>query len=79
VLHTDSQGCIALVKNPAFHNRTKHIDIQHHFIREKAESGVVVLQFCNTQDMMADVLTKGLSKEKHTHCKELMRLGEQQQ
>lgn len=79
VLHTDSQGCIALVKNPAFHNRTKHIDIQHHFIREKAESGVVVLQFCNTQDMMADILTKGLSKEKHEHCKELMGLQEPQQ
>jgi hypothetical protein len=35
----DNQGCIALAKNPTHHSRTKHIDIQHHFIRERLESG----------------------------------------
>ncbi|HVX00094.1 MAG TPA: Ty1/Copia family ribonuclease HI, partial [Candidatus Babeliaceae bacterium] len=35
VIFSDSQGSIALVKNPEYHQRTKHIDIQHHFVREK--------------------------------------------
>jgi hypothetical protein len=61
----DNQGCIALAKNPTHHSRTKHIDIQHHFIREKLESGEIGLKYCPTQDMVADVLTKALAKEQH--------------
>jgi hypothetical protein len=62
---TDNQSSMALAKNPVFHARTKHIDIRHHFIRERIESGDVEVAFCGTDDMIADVLTKGLSKEKH--------------
>jgi hypothetical protein len=54
----DNQGCIALAKNPTHHSRTKHIDIQHHFIREKLESGEIGLKYCATQDMVADVLQR---------------------
>jgi hypothetical protein len=61
----DNQGCIALAKNPIDHSRTKHIDIQHRFIREKLESGEIGLKYCPTQDMVADVLTKALAKERH--------------
>ncbi len=59
----DNQGCIALAKNLTHHSRTKHIDIQHHFIREKLESAEIGLKYCPTQDMVADVLTKALAKE----------------
>jgi hypothetical protein len=38
----DNQGCIALAKNPTHHSHRKHIDIQHHFIREKLESGEIL-------------------------------------
>jgi hypothetical protein len=58
----DNKGCIALAKNPTHHSRTKHIDIQHHFIREKLESGEIGVKYYPTQDMVADVLTKGISK-----------------
>ena len=61
----DNQGCISLAKNPTHHSRTKHIDVQHHFIREKLDSGVICLEYCPTQDMVADVLTKALAKERH--------------
>ncbi len=61
----DNQGCIALAKNPTHHSRTKHIDIQHHFIREKLETGEICLNYCPTEDMMADVLTKALAKDRH--------------
>jgi transposase InsO family protein len=61
----DNQGCIALAKNPTHHSRTKHIDVQHHFIREKLDSGEIILKYCPTEDMVADVLTKALAKERH--------------
>ena len=61
----DNQGCIALAKNPTHHSRTKHIDVQYHFIWEKVEDEVIELEYCPTQCMIADVLTKGLGKAKH--------------
>jgi transposase InsO family protein len=77
IIHDDNQGCLALIRNPAFHNRTKHIDIQHHFIREKVEKQEVELKFCSTQDMVADILTKGLTKMKHGQFRERLGLHEQ--
>jgi hypothetical protein len=65
LIHSDNQGCIALTKNPAYHSRTKHIDIRHHFIRDAVEVGAVELQYCATDDMVADVLTKALARDKH--------------
>jgi hypothetical protein len=71
----DNQGCIALAKNPTHHSHTKHIDIQHHFIREKLESGEIGLKYCPTQHMVADVLTKALAKERHQNLTRSMGLG----
>jgi hypothetical protein len=65
VIYSDSQGSIALAKNPEHHNRTKHIDIQHHFVREQLARRTVALEFMGTADMVADVLTKPLSRDRH--------------
>ena len=62
---SDSQGAIALAKNPAHHSRTKHIDIKHHFVREQVAAGVVVMNHIPTEQMAADILTKPLSRERH--------------
>lgn len=72
LINVDNQSCMALAKNPEFHARSKHIDIQYHFIREKVEGGIVKLEFCPTQKMVADVLTKAIPSEKHTWCAEAM-------
>ena len=61
----DNQGCIQLAKNPMHHSRTKHIDIQYHFIREKLEMEEICLSYCPTEHMIADVLTKALAKDMH--------------
>ena len=58
VVQEDNQGAIAMSKNPKFNARTKHIDIKHHFIREKVENGELVLKYCPTNDMIADMITK---------------------
>jgi hypothetical protein len=60
-VYEDNQGAIALAKNPEFHKRTKHIDIRYHFVREKVEDGQVVLEYCPTQDMLADLMTKPIA------------------
>ncbi len=62
VIFADNQGAIALAKNPQFHARTKHIDIQHHYVREAVEEGKVELQFTPTERQVADGLTKPLPR-----------------
>jgi hypothetical protein len=66
-LYSDNQGAIALARNPTSHSRTKHIDIKHHFIRHSIEAGDIDMRYCPTQEMVADVLTKGLPRDKHCH------------
>lgn len=64
VIFGDNQGAIALAKNPQFHSRTKHIAIQHHFVREKQAEGKVDLQYIPTEQQVADGLTKALPKDR---------------
>ena len=61
----DNQSAIAIAKNPAFHARTKHIDVCYHFLWEKYTSGELELEYVPTGEQIADVLTKGLSRQKH--------------
>ena len=62
LIYEDNQGAIELSRNPKFHKRTKHIDIAFHFVREKVCDNIVNIQYCQTDEMLADVMTKGLSK-----------------
>ena len=55
-------AAIALAKNPVAHARTKHINIRYHYIREAVEDGMIELQYCPTNEMNADLLTKPLPK-----------------
>ena len=58
----DNQGAIAIAKNPVDHSRTKHIDIRFHYIREAVQDKLITLKYCPTENMMADILTKPLTK-----------------
>lgn len=64
-IHCDSQGAIALSKNPEHHDRSKHIDIVYHWVRQQQAEGVIRLEYLNTQLMVADVLTKPLARDRH--------------
>jgi hypothetical protein len=74
LIYEDNQSCIALAKNPVHHARTKHIDIQHHFIRDKVDSREIELEYCSTEEMTADALTKALSHPRYTQHVERMGL-----
>ncbi|MCP4490581.1 MAG: DDE-type integrase/transposase/recombinase, partial [Gammaproteobacteria bacterium] len=58
----DNQSAIAIANNSISHCRSKHIDIKYHYVRQKVTEGAIELHYCPTHDMVADVLTKGLSK-----------------
>lgn len=71
-IYEDNQGSIALAKNPEFHKRTKHIDIRYHFVREKVEDGQVVLEYCPTKDMKADMMTKPIPAPQFEHLRDML-------
>ena len=60
VLWSDNTSAISLASNPVFHARTKHIEIDYHFVREKVVRGDLSVQFISTDDQLADLLTKAL-------------------
>ena len=54
LIYEDNQGAISMAKNPVFHKRTKHVQIRYHFMREAVEQGTITLEYCHTDDMLAD-------------------------
>ncbi|MCO5595962.1 hypothetical protein L7F22_050013 [Adiantum nelumboides] len=71
-LYCDSQSAIQLAKNPVFHSKTKHIDVKYHFLRKAIKDKQIQLVKIHTKDNLADLLTKGLSRESFVHCRELL-------
>jgi hypothetical protein len=63
-LRVDNKYAIALAKNPVFHDRSKHIKIKEHFIRDCIEEGSIRTEYIPTADQLADILTKALGKAK---------------
>ncbi|GFQ85012.1 retrovirus-related Pol polyprotein from transposon TNT 1-94 [Trichonephila clavata] len=68
-LQIDNQSAIRLVKNPEFHNRTKHIDIRYKFIREQYENKQLNVINCSSEVQVADILTKPLAKDRFLKLK----------
>jgi len=58
----DNMACIYYSRNPGDHQRTKHIDQKYLFVREQVEAGNIILQKIKTDDNLADLFTKPLSK-----------------
>lgn len=68
----DNQSALMLARNAVFHARSKHIDIRYHFVREVLKDKNIDIERVSTEDMAADILTKGLPKSKHYKCMELL-------
>ena len=60
----DNQAAIAIAKNPVHYSKQKHIDIQHHFLREEVNNGRIKVTYCPTDQMVADILTKPLPRSR---------------
>jgi hypothetical protein len=68
----DSQSAIFLEKNPAYDSKTKHIDVQYHFLKDMVEIKKVLLEKVDTLENIADSLTKFVSAVKFSWCIEAM-------
>jgi len=73
-INCDNQGAIKLANNPTHHARTKHLDIQLHFVKDHIENGTMTLQYCPTEDMIPNIMTKALTRDRHARLMKLMGL-----
>ena len=71
-IYGDNQGSIDMVKNPVSNDKSKHIDIKHHFIRQKYTEGLIDIVYVPTSDNLADLMTKAPTKAKLTNFKPLL-------
>jgi hypothetical protein len=64
LLYIDNKSALALARNPVLHDRSNHIDVRFHFIRDCISSGVIETDLVKTGDQLADLLTKPLPRER---------------
>ena len=77
-IRSDSQGAIDLAHNPRISDRSRHIDIQYHYTRERLLAGDFSLVYVATQANLADICTKALNKDIHYRLSAIIR-GQQQE
>ena len=68
----DNKSTIAMVKNPVFHGRTKHIAIKYHFLREVSAKREIELHYCKTEEQVADIFTKALPRPKYEFLRNML-------
>ena len=73
VVHCDNQSGIRLLKNPVFHDRSKHIDIRYHFLRDCVQIWTIQLEYIQKNEQVANIFTKALCK--HSFVKFRDKLG----
>ncbi len=71
-LYCDNEAAIRLVKNPEFHQRTKHIDVKYYFIRDQQENGTIDMQHISTTNQLADIFTKSLPRPRFLMLREMI-------
>ena len=65
LLYCDNQSAISLTKDDVFHSKSKHIAIHYHYVKLEVKKQTIMLQYCPTDKMIADIFTKPLSTSKH--------------
>jgi nickel-dependent lactate racemase len=66
-LYSNSKDAVSIAHNPVQHDRTKHIEIDQHFIKEKLDVGIICLSFVTSNQQTANILTKSLARPTFKH------------
>ena len=69
ILYCDNTSAINISKNPMMHDKTKHIVIKYHYVRELIEDKEVKMEYINTKEQITDIFTKALPKDAHEYIK----------
>ena len=77
-LKVDNQPAIALAKNPVLHDRSKHIDVKFHFLRDCVDGGHLVIEFVDTGRQLADILIKSLGRLRFSELRNMIGMDEVQ-
>ena len=72
VIYCDNSSTIKLSRSPVTHDRSKHIDVRFHFLRDLTREEIVKLDYCRTQDQLADLMTKPLKLDAFEKLRALM-------
>jgi hypothetical protein len=72
----DNQPAIALTKNPVLHDRSKHINIKFHFLRDCVDGGQIVIEFIETGRQLTNILTKSLGRLRFMELRKMIGMDE---
>jgi hypothetical protein len=71
VIHCDNKSCLKLIENPVFHDRSKHIEMKYHFIRDMVQRRrTIKLQYIRIDEQITNILTKSLSLGKFVYFRD---------
>jgi hypothetical protein len=76
IIHCDNQSCVKLSENPVFHDRSQHIEIKYHYIKDMVQRKAIHVQYLPTHEQIADIFTKPLAKTKFEYFCERLGLVE---
>ena len=76
-IRCDNQSAIRSIHNPEFHQRTKHIDVRYHFVRQLQEDGIIDAVYVPSREQKADLFTKPLPKPEFERMRSALGVGEQ--
>lgn len=76
VIHRDNQSCVKLSVNPVFHDRTKHVEIKFHYLRDMVQRKAMELKYICTAEQTVDILTKPLPRVKFCYFRDKLGIVE---